>query len=700
MAKRRLELLDRAQIEELVERSMAMLDEYSGGLFDDDPDDPEYNRDKSAGVSAALEGLRFAAAAIAWLGDPGLVETLERVVEEFSNGWELRADDHDDVIVDAIKSVIKAGAAPREVSVFAEHEVGSFRLAVAEALDVGAVDARAVLDALARDPDATVRAAATKKLSAVRAVHWWHGKFSRDPVEGLDAAAAEALKEPLQELSQLLDAPAGVNRSMERIAALLGQLPDAAALDGAEHVLRMFDWTFQTDVFVLGVMLARPGGSEAFLRLIRDPDKDVRRHLRLSFYDGPIAASFDPLSDERRDDLGRKLFAHALTVPHGHEAEHDSEWGSAARFASAAWPSSVALAPLLDALLDAATGAEPHGLRATVLREAVKVFERDDVSLDPVADRILQARIEGYPGPWSLFSMTFDKAISHIPAARVRVTAERCLQSENAAALTWGLQKIFGELHDPARDPPLVEMAARFYEDARYRAAMQRDYSLRYRVVPFLRRDLRAGVLDFKAAKSAMACIDDLWGGHHTQGLINGMLGMQRFERLDEEPPHVATERAKSLERHAAFLGAEEFHGVPTALEWTRWREARDRAIEAGDVSWRPALEYVPPGPALPEDRVAIDRALALWREGDFKDIFALAGALSRHPILSDLEVFDRLIRDNPDDRDMLKTARQNARWRLGLPPIPPRPEAAAKSPAAKVAPEDDDGWDDEDDEG
>lgn len=695
MTTRRPELMDRAQIEQLIERAFGLFDAYPGDWMREDPDDPDQARNRNEATSAALEALRFAAVAIAWLRDPALGPSLDEVVEGF-DGWDLHADSHADVLSLAITQITRAGAPPRVLRGFAENSHSAFRHAVAEGLDANSEEGRELLDVLSKDPNPEVRKAAGAKLATVQEVPWWRGKFSRDPVEGLSAREARKLKGTLQELAKLLDAHVR-GHALGRVAKLLDKLPDAAAVDGAEHVMRMFDWHTDADQPVLPVLLGRPGGSAAFLRYLRDSSRESGSISWLEFHHTKLGATFRKLEAARQEELGQCLLDFALAAPHGEPYELHSPWITAATLSSEAWPPSMDLTPVLDALLEGAEGSESDSLRGYVLRAAAAVFKRDDTSLDAVTDRILTARVAGYPEPWSLYRATLDEAIGRMPPARVRVFAERCLTSEHADTITWALQNLLGPLHDASRDPTPAELAARFYETPRYRLAMQRDGTLATYVTPLLRRDLREGTLDFKGAAAVMARVDQLWGGGHPKGLIDGLLSESILSRRapseDEEKSH-ATEREKC----ADLLGPAELHGTITERERAQWRRIRDRAIEDGTVSWRPALELIPEGPISAEDRVVLDQAIARWRAGDLDDILAIAGAIARTPVSSDLAVLDKLVHDEEEYRDMLKTARQNARRGLGLPPIPPRATTPADASSRAASTDDDDWPDDQDD--
>lgn len=682
MAKRPV-LMTREQIEQLIERACDLIDAYHDDA-EDDPDNPDHKRERSEVLGAALEALRFAAAAIDYLRDPALVSSLVDVMNNFE-GWDLFSDSHDQVLSSAITAVIRAGASAREVRDFASNREAAYRRAVAMGLSAASDEGRELLEELSTDADSNVRNAARENLAEVCEVPWWRGKFSRDPIAGLSPREVRRLKKPLEELAKLLDGQPS-EESMARVAKLLDKLPDAVAIDGAERVMRSISPHSNREQPALVVMLSRRGGSEAFLKLLRESWGDSQPSSWLRYRDSSLGPLIAELTDERRDDLARALWDFALTAPHAEGPEILSVWNSAGSLSSVAWPASVDLTPLLDALLAAAEGTEHEGTRGYALRGAAAVFKRSDVSLDAVADRILTARVGGYPGSWALFDNLFDGTIERMPRERVRAFAERALASEEVGTLVWAMSRLLGPSHDPSRDLPQPELAARFYEDPRYRRAMWRDDTLRRSVIPWMRRDFREGTLEFEAAADLIPLIHEFWGGAHPIDTIDVVVPMNVAERRKARRRAAEKSLAKKRAAHAAFLGPEELHGPISELEWERWRLVRDRALDGANGRhsvWRDALEIVPPDPIPPEDRAVIDRAIGAWRAGELDDPLGIAGAIGRCPTASDLAVLDELIRAHEDNRDLLKSARQYARVKLGLPAIPQSEAGAAKKPSA-----------------
>src|SRR5262249_28055321 len=147
----------------------------------------------------------------------------------------------------------------------------------------------------------------------------------------------------------------------------------------------------------------------------------------------------------------------------------------------------------------------------------------------PFLERVLEARLAGYPGTWRRLGSVLDKLFARVQGPVLRPVAEQAILGDNEDSIRWGLVQLVGPAHDPTRDAPPLELLARFLAEPRYRKVILSTEALRQRAVALLRADLRADRLAFVEACTTLLLIGDLYGG-----VAVGSFSLRR-RRNDEE---------------------------------------------------------------------------------------------------------------------------------------------------------------------
>ncbi len=680
-----------AEIRSIFLRAQQTIDDIGDRVLDDDEDldDEERRVEENVRLGAAVEAMRFCCVAAGLTGDASLLPLVAdaiRTQEDFDD----HAWSHLRVMAEGLMDLLRAGApVDAEVEEIARHHDAEVRRAVASGLRPRGERAIALLEGLAADPVPEVRNAARSTLSAVREVHWWQGKLRSDPAERLDPAEALALKPTFERLSELLDQPRyAVSRHDAELASLAAALPDPLLVELVEVMHAATDAYGTRHIPLLTLMLGRDGGVEAFIRLC-----GVWGAER-GYVDGSrIAPALAALPGPRRVEVCRRLAAWAAALPEKQRSRDDK--GPArlvAEVVGMAWPPGEDLTPILDALLSIPQG-EEHALD-WVVSGLGKALSAEGADPAPVLDRALEARMAGYPGRWRSFRHVVERLLERATGPALRLAAEQAALADDDDLRTWGVARLLGGAHDPDRDGPLPEVAARFVAEPRTRRVITATDALARRALPALRAELRAGRLEYAEAAAVLRAIGALWSG-----VADGWYPLTRL--LDDAEREPA--RAKEREALAAHLGPPEMQGPPTGEEWAALRAARARAMEqpggapgAGYEDTRKGqppigLAVLPAGPWDPEDRAALESALARLRAGDGDASVPIATALVAKAQPEDLPLFEELLARSPDDaRSLVKMMRGTLREALGMP----------RSPTPAEAGSDADAEDDDDEEG
>ncbi|MSP63436.1 MAG: hypothetical protein EXR72_24450 [Myxococcales bacterium] len=649
MAAPLLELATADQLREILRRALEGLELVAGA---DDHFDRPVRRKNEVRFHASIEALRFVAAAAGALGDPSLIPEIASAIEALEP-WDKHPDDHLQAACFGLRHLLAAGAPVDDtVRALAASPDAEVRQAVAEGLNPSGKEEIALLERLARDPVTEVRLPARAKLAKVREVEWWIGKWKSDPVARLSQEEQGRTGPAIARIAALLDEPSyKMEGLLKELAALAKELPDVLAVELAECVLS--GARYGVRVPDLGtMMLAREGGIEALRRVVAT--RDGNAHL---FFDDAAAEMIRGLDAARQVEVCYAFAREALTAPQEERLQQGGLPNRLAEIAGKAWPKEAPLAELLDRLLTIPPSVN-HELdwSASCLDDALATPGAD---LAPIVDRVLAAAAEGFPGSWKRLGRSLETLLERAPVAKLRAAAERAVEGGGKEAVVWGIELLLGRAWDKARDPSKGKLAARLYADPRYHQAILDTTTLRDKVLPLQRAELRRGELDFRGASATLRQITTLWGG---AGRRHGFL--PRHE-VDEEKGRRASRRAL-----AGFLGPRALQGPPTDEEWRIYREARSRCGFATRHDWLEALTNLPEGPWQPIDRAVLEQGLATWRAGDGELglFYPLAMAIAEKPSLADLALLEELIAREPaDSHGLIQICREDARRTLGL---------------------------------
>lgn len=348
-----------------------------------------------ARLNLLASALRFCAAAAGELGDPALIAPIVEALEVFPH-FDRVERTHVDGMVAGVTSLLSRGAPVTEgVIRLARHPDVRIRVGVAEGLRPTGDAEIALLAELAADPSAYVRKTARKSLDDRVALPWWLGKWSRDPAEIAedDARAHDAT---LRAIAKILDTSGyELKAAWPEVGALAAKLPDALAIDLCEGLLRSGDGGGMVDTTILALLLSRPRGGDALVRLLRRWDRDDNAGFFGPRQVGPALSALDPAD---RGPIVGDLVALARAGTSEDRRELFGASVMAAQIAAKAWPEGEDTEPVLDALL--ALAAPERGIDSVQLALA-PLLARPPRDPSRMRDRALEARRAGYPGAFA-----------------------------------------------------------------------------------------------------------------------------------------------------------------------------------------------------------------------------------------------------------------------------------------------------------
>jgi hypothetical protein len=672
-----------AEIRRIASRAEALFDV----IFSEDDDDDDELLDFSAErqragqrINAAIEALRFCALAAGELGDPKLLPVVAQAIETCKR-FDDHSDDHPSTLGVGLTLLLQAGApVDQDVKRLAQDRDARIREAVAEGLTPRGEAELALLEALSTDGIAQVRNAAKKTLAKVREVAWWKGKFASDPVARLSPEDAERYKSTFERLSSILDlARYYLPKNEAELVELADALPDPLAVEVAEMILSTQD-PYGIRLPSLGtMMLRRPGGTAAFIRICAGLSEQRTRYLT----GGELSQMFLPLPRELRIAASKELTAYAVSLS---DEERCEQTGNPARLVAEtvarAWPPGEDPTPLLDALLTLPE-AEEYALD-WVACSLDEVFIQEGADPTPIIERAVEAHLAGYPGGWKNIRSAIHTVLQRASGLPLRAAAEQSILRDHENDMRWGIERLLSNAYDPSRDPPLAEMVARLYAEPRYRKAIRASPELCKRALPLYRADLRAGKLEFLEATAAMAAIGELYGEVSRATFVPHSFHRSK-EKIDEG-------RREEVAKLDAFLGPPELRGPPTEAEWRALRAARTEYVAAEEHDLADIFKTLPEGPWDPEDRAALELVIREFRGGDLDLTIPLALALSAKPEECDLPLFEALLKEGTaNEVPLIRTCRAFAMRELG---IEPTPTTKAEQKAGEG--DDDDAWPDE----
>lgn len=679
-----------AEIRAIFDRAFTALD----SLGEDDDDDDTDHLDRTRIVrenlrhEAAIAALRFGSLAAGQLGDASLLPLIVQAIEVVDH-YDHHADDHPTTLGSALAQLLARGVTLDEsAKELVSHRNPDIRAAMAASLLPRGEVEMALLQTLATDTIAEVRNAAKKTLQTVRDVPWWTGKFSSDPTARLTPEEALAHKPTFERISTILDQHRyTLAKSEQELAELAASLPHEIAVDLAVGVLEIRE-PYQKEYAHLCMMLmTREGGEAAFIRLCKRWNEGESR----SYLQGEhLGAVVRRLPAAIATALCMRFAAEACSVlPHERSMQQGNGARHLAEIAGHGFPPGQDVSPLLDLVL-ALPPLETNSID-WVAHGLAEAFGAEGADTRTVIDRVFEARLAGYPGPWKPLWRALDILLTRTPGAILRPIAERAIASDDDGVATWGLEKILGSAHDPDRDPPAPDLLARFFTEPRYRRLLLAS-SLSSRTLPILRAALREGRLEMKDIVTTMRHIGTLYGGVAPR---NGHYGLR-----PDSPEMQEAARVKERDALGVFLGPEALRGPPTQEEWAEVRAARKRRLEAPDAKPGTLLEVLPDGPWAPDDRAFFERCWELVREaeGDGHEATDLAAALSGKPDRDLFAHFPALLARAPAHcRGMIHIYRRSAADQLGI--ESPRVAEATSDEKAEEKDDDDRQWMDEPDE-
>jgi hypothetical protein len=710
------------EVQALAERAFSVMD-ATPGLFEDDGPPAEQQRNHLAWL-AAKEAIRFCASVAAQLGDARLVPLLARMFDEVSH-WNTEADSDDHLIASCLTSVLKASApAASVVEDLVYHESPTMRAAVARGLEPRDAKTIELLQGLSVDAVPEVRKPAREALAKNGEVPWWLGKFDSDPVERMLPEEAARHKKTLEKLSALLDLPRyQIFGKDAELAKLAGSLPDPLAVEAARIALSP-GGSFHQDLGETGaMMISRPGGVEAFFEVC-----EAWSLLPHFYVHEPQLRIFTGAPREARLRACLALARWAAARPPEERSERDSPAAIAARFAGSGFPPDADPSPIIDLIVNEPEGPE-HALDWVLdgLDDVVRVKGLD---VTPIADRLLQARLDGFPGRWKRLHLG-EELLDQLPPDMLRRAAEEAVRRDHPDTIRWGIEKLLLHLHDPERDPEPIEMARRFWEDPRTREGLLLRWDTAKTAISFLRAALRRGELDAGEAATTVRLVQEIWKepaeetedesedeesedqesegdeddsdeddsdeddgdeSEEEEGEDEDASEEDDSESEDEEEESdEEEEKLTDLERYAAFLGPPELHGPVTEEEWAALRRARATWEPDKRVDWLTLLQALPKGPWVPEDWAFIERAVAATEGEDGEALqYFIATALHARPVPEALPLLERLIAsEDPEDRGSIRRMLHEVKKALGM---AEEDEGAGTRPAAREWMDDDEG--------
>lgn len=375
-------------------------------IFEDDHGDTPIGVLR-ARLNLAACGLRFCAVAAGQLGRPELIDVLIAGVSAFPHFDRVEAVAVNDLAF-GISALLRCGApVTTDVVRLARHRDERIRGGIAKGLTAGSEAEIALLQELAADPSPAVRCAARRPLGSRLELPWWLGKWSRDPSTMLTPDEHREHAGALRRIAAILDGERWeIAAGWAEVTSLAGMLPDAPAVDLAEMLLRTHEASGFRDAAIPALLVARPGGGDALLRLLRRWDGDTS-----SAYHGEpkMRAALAAVPHARRAPIVRELVSLALTAAPKQRSAPFSAARMAAEIAGETWPPGEDTEPVLDGLL----ALEPvergfdrvkHDL-ASILRHPPRDATR-------MHARALAARRAGYEGGFAALRGALDELLA------------------------------------------------------------------------------------------------------------------------------------------------------------------------------------------------------------------------------------------------------------------------------------------------
>jgi hypothetical protein len=636
---------------------------YADDEDDDLDEDDDARRRQSDRLRAAIAAARFCADVAADMGAAELCPLIVDILHSFPH-FDHVPDDDVRGLAGAVAHLLRRGAPITDgIAELARHSDERLRFAMAKGIRPDDDFETALLTELAADPVAEIRNAARASLAERGALPWWHGKLSRDPMEGLSPEEQHAHKEALARVAEIMDLPShSIGDAYDELARLAEGLPDAIAVDVAESMLRQAKRLGSGAAALALVMVSRPGGLDAILRTLRRWGDDSWGRLRGTDI---LVAAIEQLPLPKRRAIVDGLVQHAIGATLAERTKYMGAVSHAAEIAKKAWIAGDDTEPLLDTLLALEPPPDEEDDDDFVVQALSPVLSAPPAEPARMFQRALAARLAGHPAALKRLSHALDNLLDEAPGAMIREAAFTALTHEDDEIARWALQQVLGSAHDPALDPPLPEQIERLLAVPRYRAFICHDHALAMQAIAPLRRELRSGSLPLDEAQAVIKTIGLLWGGV-AESLYFRRRGTDEYRARREKA------EAETRQKHAASLGPPELHGPPTEAEWRVLREAR---LRARDPDVYDLVNALPEGETWhADDLAALERAIDKAGDTD-SELLIVSLAISTRATPESLRLFDRLAARYPRAREVRGGRRIVAKLLGAAPDEPAEPE-------------------------
>lgn len=548
---------------------------------------------------------------------------------------------HDDELLRALKVSVSEGLDPALLEpVLAELDDRGLAK-IAAVLDPERESDLALLQRLAEDARADVSRAAVARLGSRYTWSWYAGIFDADP------ALAHA-DEPAT-LAALEQARAALGRSeagakpgaLAALCAAAEQLSPALAVPLLEAGVLVFASAPAPGepVEILTRLHAR-GGVEAVeraLAAVLEAHGDPRRELQR------VASWAATLPADARVELATRL----LPRVEGRAPEDDSprtpneriQRRAVASLVLELWPKTQIPLALIEWVFDRS---RRYSLALPLLEQGLN---RSSAPLEHGAESLFELAL-ARPQLLGKLSILFGRLARTVPVEQLAALTARAAASDERELKIWALEQQSGRLA-PSEADEREALVQAWLADPDTRELVLRSALCRARLLPWLRRELRAGALDLSDARAVISTIGELHGGVvETDPLARRSGELEAAER-----------RAAARAALGPWLEATPT-GPPSSEEWTQLR-AYTRAAFDSDKPMFISLDVLPVGPWTPADLELLDALEAAAMPGQ------PSSSVMRHQLVSVLENY-------PPADAAARAKRVHDAWRAHLDAQPP----------------------------
>ena len=539
-------------------------------------------------------------------------------------------------LLEALTVSIRDGVPPEVLEPLLPELDDGVLVELAKALDPERAGDLGLLQRLADHSHAAIADAAHARLGPRRVWRWYAGIFEHDPVAAHadDPTVVAALERARVALGR--QHPGAQRDQARTLCAAVDRLPPSLAIPLLEASLHAFP-SAPVRPAAIEVEAAEEDDDHDDHDEDDDDESEADDHESEAVDDGPVArlhalggidavvhalerlveAHGDPerallrvaswcsaLPEAARVELALRVLPWVdPRSPPGDAAppsskaarEESAKPQGAAHLVAALWPRTMTPMPLVEWLVQRGFG---YSYRFTILKDAIE----QTTELEPHADRLLELAV-AHPRLCEELRSLFRRLASAVPLPHLAALVEVALGSDHDALRTWAFEQKTGRLA-PADAAERHAWAEAWLEDPALRKLMLGSKLCRARLLPWLRRRLRAGTLRLSEATTTMACIGRLYGG-----VLEPRSWELRARRRSSE-----LEAAERREAARAELGPwlDPPSGPPTPQEWTQLRALAHRRIAVIERTSFDVLAVRPVGPWHPDDLALLDAIEAM----------------------------------------------------------------------------------------